>query len=316
VKFPEAIRVVDSHTEGEPTRVVVNGWPRPAGRSMLQRRQDLERSYDHLRSGVVCEPRGHDAMVGALLTPPIQPGSAAGVIFFNNVGYLGMCGHGTMGVVRTLAHLGRLAPGDVAIDTPAGTVSATLETDGAITVRNVPARVRARDVAVEVPGLGRVRGDVVYGGNWFYITTLPEAVELRNVEALTTTSRRIAQALRSQGITGDDGAEIDHIEVSAPPGRDDADARNFVLCPGAAYDRSPCGTGTCAKIAALHAAGRLDVGQVWRQESITGTLFTAWLEERDGALVPVIRGRAYITGETTLLFDPHDPVRAGFTSVR
>lgn len=315
--FPPAIHVVDSHTEGEPTRVVIDGWPQPEGRDMAERRDDLRRRFDHLRGGVVCEPRGHDAMVGALLTPPVQEGSRAGVIFFNNVGYLGMCGHGLIGVVRTLSHLGRLEPGEVRIDTPAGTVAAVLEADGAVTVRNVPARVHARDIAVDVPGLGLVRGDVVYGGNWFFITTLPDvAVDLANVPALTDATRRIGRALKAQGVTGADGAEIDHIEVSAPPGRSDADGRNFVLCPGAAYDRSPCGTGTSAKLAALLAAGELQVGEVWRQESITGSLFTAWLEERDGVILPHVRGYAYITGQTTLRFDPADPFRAGFTSAR
>ena len=233
--FPAFLRVVDSHTEGEPTRVVIEGWPEPVGGTMAERRDDLRRRYDHLRSATVCEPRGHDALVGALLTSPIEPESAAGVIFFNNVGYLGMCGHGLIGVVRTLEHLGRLAAGRVRIDTPAGTVSAELDGDGAVTVRNVPARCHARGVSVTVPGVGQLTGDIAYGGNWFFITELDALpLELANQFELTRVTRAVLAALRAQGITGDAGADIDHVELSAPAVRPDADSRNFVLCPGGA----------------------------------------------------------------------------------
>ena len=308
-----SIDVVDSHTEGEPTRVVVSGWPQPAGATMLERREALRRDYDALRRGVVCEPRGHDAIVGALLTPPVTPDALAGVIFFNDVGYLGMCGHGLIGVTRTLEFLGRIGPGSVRIDTPAGTVRAELADDGAVTVENVPARRHLADVEVDVPGVGRVRGDVAYGGNWFFITELAEpALDLANSVELLRVTTAIRDTLQARGITGADGALIDHVELGAPPRREDADSRNFVLCPGAAYDRSPCGTGTSAKMAALHARGELAAGRVWRQESITGSMFTGWLEERDGLLVPFIRGRAYVTSRATLLFDAADPFRFGF----
>lgn len=312
--FPALIRVVDSHTEGEPTRVVVDGWRQPAGATMAARRDDLAARWDHLRSAVVCEPRGHDAMVGALLTPPVSKGSAAGVIFFNNVGYLGMCGHGTIGVVRTLEHLGRITAGVVHLDTPVGSVSADLATDGAVTIRNVPSYCHARDVAVEVPGLGRVVGDVAYGGNWFFIVHWDRSpLALREVDELTRLTRTMLAALRAQGVTGQAGAEIDHVELSAAPTRADADSRNFVLCPGGAYDRSPCGTGTSARMASLHARGELPLGAHWRQESITGSCFTGWLEGQGGQLIPHVRGTAYITGESTLRFDPTDPFRTGFT---
>jgi proline racemase len=313
--FPAMIQVVDSHTEGEPTRVVVDGWRQPAGSTMAARRDDVAAHWDHLRMAVICEPRGHDAMVGALLTPPVSKGSVAGVIFFNNVGYLGMCGHGTIGVVRTLEHLGRVTAGHVHLDTPVGSVAAELGTDGAVTIRNVPSYCHARDVAVEVPGLGRVVGDVAYGGNWFFITHWDQTpLALAEVDDLTRVTRSIMAALRAQGITGQAGAEIDHLELSAEPTRPDADSRNFVLCPGGAYDRSPCGTGTSAVMAARHARGMLALGAHWRQESITGSLFTGWLEEQSGQLIPYVRGAAFITGEATLRFDPTDPFRAGFTT--
>jgi 4-hydroxyproline epimerase len=314
--WPERIEVVDSHTEGEPTRVVIGGWPLPPGVTLAERRESLVREQAHLRQAVVCEPRGHDAVVGALLTPPGEPGSSAGVIFFNNAGGLGMCGHGLIGLVRTLSFLGRLEPGPVRIDTPVGTVGAELDPDGAVTIENVPAVCHALDVELEVKGLGPVRGDVAWGGNWFFLSEAGELpLELSNVAALTEATSRILAALQARGVAGKDGARIDHVELFGPARRADADARNFVLCPGLAYDRSPCGTGTSAKMAVLAARGRLAPGQRWRQESITGSLFEGWLEERDGALVPRVRGRAFVTGRTTLYFDPRDPFRGGFTAV-
>jgi len=252
------------------------------------------------------------------VTEPVDPGSTAGIVFFNNAGGLGMCGHGLIGVVRTLEHLRRLEPGGVRIDTPVGTVGAELEADAAVTIENVPAFVHALDVAVDVPGLGRVSGDVAWGGNWFFLTEeragLP--LDLKNAPALTDATARILAALRAQGATGRGGETIDHVELFGPPRRDDADARNFVLCPGLAYDRSPCGTGTSAKMAVLAARGALAPGRRWRQESVTGSLFEGWLEERGAALVPHIRGRAFVTSRATLLFDPADPFREGFTSGR
>jgi proline racemase len=282
---------------------------------MAERRDDLRARFDHLRRAVVCEPRGHDAIVGALLTPPVHAGSVAGIVFFNNGTYLGMCGHGLIGVVRTLEHLGRLTVGTHCFDTPAGTVQADLAEDGAVTIVNVTPSVHARDVTVDVPAWGTVTGDVAYGGNWFFITHADAvAVDLANVRELERFTQAIQDAIRAAGITGADGADVDHIEISAPPTRADADARNFVLCSGGEYDRSPCGTGTSATMAALHARGTLAIGAPWRQESITGSLFTGWLTTApDGALVPHVRGTAFITGEATLRFDPRDPFRAGIS---
>lgn len=320
--FPEDVRaleVVDTHTEGEPTRVVVGGWPQPPGATLAERRDALLREQDALRRALVGEPRGHAAGVGALLTPPVEPGARAGVIFFDGTGALGMCGHGLIGVVRALEFLGRLSPGSVPIDTPVGPVAAELHDDGAVTITNVPAHVQALDVAVDVPGLGRVTGDVAWGGNWFFLTSAEAlgledgALELRHAARLTEIAARVRQALAAAGVTGMDGAEIDHVEIFGRARRADADSRNFVLCPGLAYDRSPCGTGTSAKIAVLHARGALQPGQPWRQESITGSAFTAWLEARGGRLVPRLRGRAFVTARATLLFDPRDPFRAGLT---
>ena len=306
------VTVIDSHTEGEPTRVVISGWPEPVGATMAERRETMHRTQDALRSAVVREPRGHDAIVGALLTPPVSADATTGVVFFNDVGYLGMCGHGLIGVVRTLEFLGTITPGTVKIDTPVGPVSAELHADGGVTIENVPAYRHQADVEVDVPGFGRVRGDVAYGGNWFFLADAGDtSVTMMNVRELMAFTMGIRDALDRQGIVGVDGARIDHIELFGSPSRDDADSRNFVLCPGAAYDRSPCGTGTSAKMAVLHARGELPVGEPWRQESITGSLFTGWLSERNGALIPHISGRAFITARATLLFDDDDPFRFG-----
>jgi 4-hydroxyproline epimerase len=310
---PGAIRVIDSHTEGEPTRVIIDPWGDLRGATMAERRDDMRSRADALRRAIVCEPRGHAAIVGALLTEPVTPGAAAGIIFFNNETYLGMCGHGLIGVTRTLQHLGKLSPGPAIFDTPVGTVRAELGEGGEVTIENVPSFAHALDVSVNVPEHGDVKGDVAYGGNWFFITHFDEMpLTMANAGELTRITRDIAQALRDDGITGTDRAEIDHIELSGPAMNAGADARNFVLCSGGEYDRSPCGTGTSATMAVLHARNELPLNEMWRQESITGGLFTGWLEQGSGGtLIPRIRGRAYITGESTLIFDPDDPFRMG-----
>ncbi|HRP08213.1 MAG TPA: proline racemase family protein [Gemmatimonadales bacterium] len=310
--MPAPIEVIDSHTEGEPTRVVLEGWPLPSGASVAGRLVTARREQDHLRRAVVLEPRGHDAIVGALLVPPDRDDAATGVIFFNDVGWLGMCGHGLIGVVTTLAHLGRIGTGSVEVDTPVGPVSASLSEDGTVTIRNVPARVARTDVTVEVPGVGQVTGDIAWGGNWFFLTSVagPPLELARRTELLRVTTA-IRDALARNGITGDDGGTIDHVELFGPPASPDADSRNFVLCPGAAYDRSPCGTGTSAKMAVLHHRGELAPGQEWRQESIIGSRFTGWLDVVDGRLIPSISGRAWITARSTLQFERDDPFAHG-----
>jgi len=306
----QKIKAIDSHTGGEPTRVVVSGFPDLGSGTMEERLRVFRRDYDELRSAIVREPRGHDAIVGALLCEPVDSANAAGVIFFNNVGYLGMCGHGTIGLIRTLEHMGKIMPGKHVIETPVGAVEAELGTDGFVTITNVPSYRFAKDVSVDVEGIGTVKGDVAWGGNWFFlIGEHSQKVDMQNLAQLTDFSARVRAALTASNITGKDGAEIDHIEVfSSTP---NADSRNFVLCPGIEYDRSPCGTGTSAKLACLHADGKLTEGQVWRQESITGTIFEGWVRVEDEKIIPIIRGSAYVTAETDLILDPQDPLRFG-----
>ena len=305
------IKVVDSHTGGEPTRLVLDGFPDLGNGSMAERRALLAQRHDDWRAATVLEPRGSDVMVGALLCKPLDPASAAGVIFFNNTGYLGMCGHGTIGLVASLAHLELIAPGAHRIETPVGVVTATLHADGSVSVRNVPAWRHLRQVSVEVPGHGTVHGDVAWGGNWFFLVNEHgQRVASDNLEALTAYSVLLREALAAQGITGARGDEIDHIELFV---RDDdgADSRNFVLCPGKAYDRSPCGTGTSAKIACLAADGKLAPGEIWQQASIIGSRFEASYVMEGEQVIPILRGRAHMSAEATLLIEDGDPFAWG-----
>jgi 4-hydroxyproline epimerase len=309
------IGVVDTHTGGEPTRVVISGGPELGTGSMADRLAVFRDHHDSFRSAVVNEPRGSDVMVGALIVEPVDPTAAAGVIFFNNVGYLGMCGHGTIGVAVALAYLGRLGPGTHRLETPVGTVAVALDGPNAVTIENVESYRSAKDVAIDVPGLRTYVGDVAWGGNWFFLVQdHGETLSVGNVERLTDVAWAIRQALIAKGISGTDGGEIDHIELFGPPTRPGADRKNFVLCPGRAYDRSPCGTGTSAKVACLVADGKLGEGQVWRQESIIGSLFEGSARIVEGKVRPRIRGSAYVNAESTLIVDPADPFAMGIRS--
>ena len=302
----QRIQIIDSHTGGEPTRLVIGGFPDLGNGTMAERRALLAAQHDAWRATTVLEPRGNDVIVGALLCEPVDPANAAGVVFFNNTGYLGMCGHGTIGLVASLAHMGRIQPGVHGIETPVGTVSTTLHEDGSVSVRNVPAFRLHHRLAVDVPGYGAVTGDVAWGGNWFFLVTEhSQRVTSDNLQALTQFTTAIQQALEAQGIRGSDGGVIDHIEVFAED--EQADSRNFVLCPGGAYDRSPCGTGTSAKLACLAADGKLQPGQVWRQASIIGSIFEASHEREGDKIIPTLRGRAHMSAEATLLIEQDDP---------
>ncbi|HEU5351407.1 MAG TPA: proline racemase family protein [Terracidiphilus sp.] len=312
------IHTIDSHTAGEPTRVVLSGGPDLGIGPLPERLRLFAGQHDHFRSAVVNEPRGSDVLVGALLVEPTDPQCATGVIFFNNVGYLGMCGHGAIGVVATLAHMRRIQPGRHTIETPVGTVGATLHGAGKVTVDNVPSYRYRKSVTVNVPGFGEVSGDIAWGGNWFFITEArPCALTLENCDALTEFTWAVRGALEAASIAGEGGGLIDHIEISAPAVAPEADSRNFVLCPGKAYDRSPCGTGTSAKIACLFADGKLAPGALWRQEGILGTIFEGSYkiaDESPAHILPSITGSAFIISEGRLILDPEDPFRAGIGS--
>jgi proline racemase len=306
------VEFVDSHTGGEPTRVVVSGFPDLGGGTLAERLQRLRAGHDQWRRATAREPRGSDAMVGALLLEPEDPQCCAGVIFFNNVGYLGMCGHGTIGLVRTLQHLGRIAPGRHRLDTPVGSIGVELHDDGRVSVENVESYRHAKDVVLDVPDYGSVRGDVAWGGNWFFITAdSPVPLDFANERALTRYTEAVRATLVREGITGAQGAEIDHIEINGPATDDNADGRNFVLCPGLAYDRSPCGTGSSAKVACLAADGKLAPGEVWRQAGILGSVFELRYQPGPIGVLPRITGSAYVTAQGQLLIDEADALAWG-----
>ena len=297
------IGIVDSHTGGEPTRVVVSGLPDLGAGSVADKLTVFREKHDRFRSAVVNEPRGSDVLVGALLLRPTDPTCVAGVIYFNNVGYLGMCGHGTIGLVRTMAHLGRIHPGDHRIETCVGIVTARLNPDGTISVTNVPSYRRVKGATVEVPGIGSITGDVAWSGNWFFLVeNHGQLLELSNVEKLTDFSWRIRQAVNAQGFP-----EVDHVELFSKSPTPGVNSRNFVLCPGKAYDRSPCGTGTSAKLACLAADDKLAEAEQWVQESIIGSQFIASYRREGEQILPTITGTAFVNAETILLLDEDDP---------
>lgn len=283
------VRVIDSHTGGEPTRTVISGLE--AG------------ELDTWRRGILCEPRGHEVLVGALLAPAADPAHVAAVTFFNNVGLLGMCGHGMIGVVATLRHMGRIQPGLLSFETPVGIVPVTLHEDGRVSVRNV--RCWRKAVGIKAGG---VTGDVVWGGNWFFLADAGDRpLNLAAVPQLTRDCLEIRAAVHAAGYP-----EVDHIDLFGPPADPANHSRNFTLCPGGEFDRSPCGTGTSAKLAALAAAGRLQPGQVWRQESVIGSVFEGSFQPApEGGVLPTITGEAFVTAESELIFDPRDPFRHG-----
>jgi 4-hydroxyproline epimerase len=302
----KTIRVIDSHTGGEPTRLVLDGGPDLGEGPLSERVQRFREHFDSYRSAIVNEPRGSDVLVGALLCKPHRGDCQAGAIFFNNVGYLGMCGHGTIGLIASLAHAGQLGTGSIRIDTPVGAVDAQLLEDGQVEVANVPSFRKAKHVAVGVPGIGEVLGDVAWGGNWFFLVEVPaHRVEPDNIDALTQFAWQVRQAANAQGYP-----EVDHVELFGPPSTAEARSRNFVLCPGKAYDRSPCGTGTSAKIACLAADNKVAEDEPWVQESVIGSRFVAryrWLDRGKGIVAPTITGTAHVTGEAVLHLDPRDP---------
>ena len=318
----QQIRIIDSHTGGEPTRVIVAGGPNLGNGTLKERLEVFRRDYDHIRSSVILEPRGSDVLVGALLCEPTDPTCVAGAIFFNNAGYLHMCGHGTIGLMVTLAHLGRISPGAHRIETTVGVVTATLLDEHRVQVCNVPSWRHRKSVSVHVPEYGEITGDVAWGGNWFFLVgEHGQSLDPSRTRQLTDFASAIRTALEAANITGADGGVIDHIELFGPPSDSaNADSRNFVLCPGGAYDRSPCGTGTSAKLACLYADQKLTAGQTWRQESIIGSVFEGTVQPVDElpavvsdapAVIPTITGSAWVTAESTLMIFPDDPFAAG-----
>ncbi len=311
----DSIRFVDTHTGGEPTRVVVNPpFLESFQGSMAECRAVFRKDWDHFRRAIVCEPRGSDVWVGAAVIEPSGPSENMGVVFFNNVGFLGMCGHGTIGVAVALKHLGLIELGQFALDTPVGTVQVDLRTSSEASIANVDSTRFRHSVPLDLGGGDRLHGDIAWGGNWFFISEDHGLeVSLDNLDGLHARAMSVRRALESQGITGDNGGVIDHIEFIGPPSDvDKADAKSFVLCPGGAYDRSPCGTGTSAKLACLAADGKLMPGDIYRQESIVGSIFQAhFAPGPQGFVRPTVCGTAFVNAQGELCIDDADPFAFG-----
>lgn len=314
------IPFLDSHTGGEPTRLIETPPFDLGTGSVADKLSRLIKDHDDFRATVLNEPRGSDVFVGALLVEPADPTCRLGVIYFNNVGYLGMCGHGTIGLIASLSYRGRVTEGTVRVETPVGVVEATLhplslrgandrDYPNRVSVKNIPAYRHRAHVPVTVDGK-TVHGDVAWGGNWFFLCHDHGLdVNMQNLEALTDFSWRVRERLIADGITGTDGAEIDHVELFAST--PEADSKSFVLCPGKAYDRSPCGTGTSAKLACLYGDGILRVGQTWKQQSIVGSIFEGSVQVDGDKIIPTITGEAWVTAEGVILVDERDPFGKG-----
>jgi len=309
------IPYLDSHTGGEPTRLIETPPFDLGSGSVADKLSKLKKDHDDFRTTVLNEPRGADVIVGALLVEPADPTCQFGVIYFNNVGYLGMCGHGTIGLIASLAYLGKVQPGIIRVETPVGVVEATLHKNKAgeypnkVSVKNIPAYRHLTHVPVTVDGK-TIHGDVAWGGNWFFLChDHGLEVNMQNLEALTEFSWRVREQFTANGITGANGAEIDHVELFAST--PEADSKSFVLCPGKAYDRSPCGTGTSAKLACLYADGKLSVGQTWKQQSVVGSIFEGSIQLDGDKIIPTITGEAWVMAEGVILVDERDPFGNG-----
>jgi 4-hydroxyproline epimerase len=281
------IKIIDSHTGGEPTRMVYAGFPELTGQTVADKMQDFRSNYDHLRRGIILEPRGNDVMVGALLCLPSNDKAVTGV-----------------------------QVGEHWIETPVGMVKAVLDEDHKVSVINVPSYRYQTNIPLTVPDLGLIHGDIAWGGNWFFLVEdHNQKIEHTNVKHLTNVCTNIKKSLQVNGITGKDGQEIDHIELFAPS-LSGANSKSFVLCPGEAYDRSPCGTGTSAKIASLAADNKLAPGDTWQQESVIGSVFEAsYSVDDNGDIIPTIRGTAAVCSESTLIFNENDPFCYGIAVI-
>jgi 4-hydroxyproline epimerase len=306
------MRVIDSHTAAQPTRVIVDGAPDLGTGSLAERRDRFRSHFDRFRTAVVGEPRGSDTLVGAILCKASDPSCAEGVILFDSAGYLDMSVHGMMGLAVTLDYIGRMGIGEERIETPAGAVTIGLHQNGDVTVRNVPSYRFQKDVSVTVDGTTFV-GDVAWGGSWtFLVSDFREELSVVRADRLTEVARSIRRALARNRITGSGDEEITDIALFGPAQRRDANSRNFVLRSGKTYRRSPSGTATSAKLACLHEDGKLAEGQTWRQESIIGTVFEGTVKVIDGKTYPTIRSQAHLIAESVLIVDERDPYCWGF----
>ncbi|WP_039017381.1 proline racemase family protein [Halocynthiibacter namhaensis] len=307
------MHVIDSHTGGMPTRVILDGGPNLGLGSLDIRAQTLADHHQDFYKSVMLEPRGQAGMVGALLVEPTNADCVTGVIYFDAEAVLGMCGHGTIGLAVTLLHMGRISTGTHKIETPAGIVTVDVHDANTVSVTNIESHQIHANVTVDVPDHGTVSGDVAYGGNWFYIIDpSPLAVTTANIPALADLAIATRDACNARSIGGPNGEAIDHVILRGPDPETGAHSRNFVLCPDDEYDRSPCGTGSSAYLACLAASNRLNPGHEIILESVIGSAYQASYQPgQNGGVIPTLKGQAWIMAESTLIFDATDPFRKG-----
>ena len=325
---------IDGHTAGNPVRLVAGGAPLLRGSSMAERRLDFLDRFDWIRTGLCFEPRGHDMMSGGFLYPPCEPDSDAAILFIETSGCLPMCGHGTIGMITFGLENGLITPrepGKLKVEVPAGTIHIEYEKDGAkvtaVRIRNVPAYLAAEGIQIDVPGFGPLTLDVAYGGNYYAIIEPQGAytgLDDLGASKLVELSRTIRELVREKfepvhplepSIRG-----VSHVLWADKPSAEDADGRNAVFYGERAIDRSPCGTGTSARLAHLAAKGRLSVGDRFVHESYIRSRFIGRVEAEtelggQAAIVPSIQGSAIATGYNTIWIDREDPFWAGFTVV-
>src|SRR5215475_2686966 len=322
---------IDGHTAGNPVRLVVGGAPLLRGASMSERRQDFLTRFDWMRLGLMFEPRGHDMMSGGFVFPPIDPANDAAILFIETSGCLPMCGHGTIGIVTFALEHGLIRPrteGRLSLEVPAGVIGIEYTTSGnkvgSVAIRNVPSYVAATGIRIDVPGLGPLSVDVAYGGN-FYAIIEPQGsyqgidqLGATNILSLSPVVRTLMRKAVDPVHPLDSTIRgVSHVMWTDAPRGEGADGRNAVFYGERAIDRSPCGTGTSARLAHLHAKGRVRVGDDFVHESYIGSRFTGRIEEETrvgnhAAIIPSVEGSAISTGFNQIWIDDEDPFAKGF----
>lgn len=332
MKISKVINVVDSHTMGEPTRIVVGGIPKLPGKTMAEKKQYLIDNLDHIRTGIMLEPRGHNDMFGSIITQPCDETADFGIIFMDGGGYLNMCGHGSIGAITVAIETGMVQAVEpvthVKMDTPAGIVTAEAKVkDGKVlevSFVNVPAFLYKKDLEVELPEIGTVKFDISFGGSFFALIHANQfglTVEPKNASKLTEIALElrdvINEKIEMQHPTLGHITTCDLVEIYDNPSHPEATYKNVVIFGQGQVDRSPCGTGTSAKLATLYSKGELKENELFVYESILGTMFKGRVVGTDKvgefeAVIPEVTGAAYITGMNNLMFDPMDPLKDGF----
>ena len=332
MKFSRTVMAIDSHTMGEPTRIVIGGIPNVPGKTMAEKKSYLENNMDYIRTSLMCEPRGHRDMFGSILTNAITPDADYGIVFMDGGGYLNMCGHGSIGAVTAAIETGIIPITEpvtkVKFDAPAGVINARAQIENrvvqSVTIRNVPAFLYDPDVRIDVPGIGPIVMDISFGGSFFAIVDARQlSLKIspensgRFIEAGMDILKAANAKLSIQHPELPHIKTIDLVEFYDAPEDPESDCKNVVIFGNGQADRSPCGTGTCAKMATLYTKNKLPLHQKFTQESIIGTKFTGMLLEETkvgdfDAVIPEITGSAYITGFNTFVIDPDDPLRFGF----